>query len=240
MEYLKKVWKYKYLLLITTMVAGLVTTLSISRRYIPQRYEAKVEFRLNSKLSSGILTERGDMLMFDANGMRRLLRNRGEMLTSTSKKNKVIVTLDGSNKYTILTRSVDPKSAYTITSELFEIAKTQILTFTRRTPFGHQMDRHEKYVEVLENGISVMMYDLKSDSAFIDKQQLLNTAYKHCMDTIATGLQNIEPTESPITILYKTPYEEIRLSTSPYWYIFFSMSIALVIGFMVVLLYGKK
>lgn len=240
MDYLGKLWRYKYWLLLAVVASGIVTTLAISKRYIPQRYEAKVEFRLNGNLTIGILTDDGQVLLFDATAMQCELRERGDQLAEAAGKSEVMVTLDGSNKYTILTRSADPEVAYTITMELFGIAQDSILAYVARAPFGHQMERHEKYVEILENGITVLMDCLKADTSLKDKTQLLETAYKLCMDSVTVGLQGLEPIGGAITVLYKTPKGEVSKSLSPVWYILLSMGATLVIGLIVVLMYGNR
>ena len=240
MRYLKKVWNYKYQLLAAILLSGVITTLAISKRYIPQRYEAKVEFRLNSKLTSGIMTEKGEELFLNPASFRRQIQENGETLAATRGNSQVIVTLDGSNKFTILTRSSKSEDAYDITTALFEICKDSILAFTARTPFGHQMERHENYVNLLERGIEVYKESLMADSGMRAKTKLIDDAYKCCMDTVTAGLQGFEPTESPLIILYKTSQEEVRKSISPVWYILLSMAAALAVGMLVILMYEKK
>lgn len=240
MKYLKKLWKYKYYLLAAIMLSGGITTLAISKRYIPQRYEAKVEFRLNSKLATGILTETGDELFLNADDFISHLKLRGAELTDKKEECKIIITLDRSNKYTILTRSSTPDDAYDITTTMFDITKDSVLAFTTRTPFGHQMERHENYVNLLEKGIEVFVDHINSDTSLTNKKQLIEAAYNCCMDTVTTGLQEFEPTESPITILYKTPREDVHKSISPIWYILLSMGATLAAGLLVILMYEKR
>ena len=240
MKYLKKVWNYKYQLLAAILLSGVITTLAIAKRYIPQRYEAKVEFRLNSKLTSGILTEKGEELFLNPASFRRQLQESGETLAAKTENSKVIVTLDGSNKYTILARSSKSEDAYDITTKLFDITKDSILAFTARTPFGHQMERHENYVNLLEKGIEVYKESLMADSGMTAKTRLIEDAYKCCMDTVTAGLKEFEPTESPLNILYKTTREEVKKSLSPAWYILLSMAAALAVGLMVILMYDKR
>lgn len=234
MKYLKKVWNYKYYLLAAILLSGVITTIAISKRYIPQRYEAKVEFRLNSKLTSGILTEKGEELFFNVISFRRQLQESGETLAAATENSQVIVTIDGSNKFTILTRSSKPENAYDITTTLFDISKDSILSFTERTPYGHH------YVNLLEKGLEVYKKCLMADSGMTAKTQLIEDAYKCCMDTVRSNLQGFEPTENPLYILYKTPREDVRKSISPVWYILLSMAAAMAAGLLVILMYEKR
>lgn len=240
MDYLNKVWHYKYWILIAVIVSVALTYLSINKRYIPQRYEAKVEFRINSSLLVGILCENGREAFFDAQLMSRKLQKTGQTKAEMFGETKVFVSLDGSNKYTILTRSSSPNIAYEMTMDLFAIAKDSILAFSSRTPFGHQLERHENYIEILEKGMAMFRNRLMHDSTFHDKEQLLDSVYNDCMDSILLELQNIEPTESPLTILYETPKDEVPKSLSPVWILLLSVIAAIALCSTVILFYRKE